>query len=106
MFSEIFEKKKQKKYREEFRKYFSWKWRMTNLWSDEFGPSKVLEKEPDELDWTVLIHHGPKQIVLRNMFLLCLFISLATLKVFDNIKCFLKFGGLFFAFLLFSHFTT
>ena len=70
-------KTKQKKIRKEFWKYCSWKWRMTNLWSDVFGLNKALQKEPDKLDWTTLIHHGPKQIVLQNIFFQWLFISLA-----------------------------
>ena len=48
-----------------------------NLWSDEFGLNKALQKEPDELDWATLMHHGPKQIILWNIFLQWLFISLA-----------------------------
>ena len=75
--SEIFEKKNKKKIREEFRKYCSWKLRIMNLWSDEFGLNKALQKEPDELDWATLMHHGPKQIILWNIFLQWLFISLA-----------------------------
>ena len=72
--SEIFWKKKN---REEFRKYCSSKWQMANLGSDKFGLSKVLRKEPDKLNWTTLIHHGPKQIILRNIFSQWLFILLA-----------------------------
>ena len=72
----FWEKKKQKKFREEFQKYCSWKWQMTNLWKDKFGPNKALQKEPDKLDWTKSMHHRPKPI-LRNIFFKWLFISSA-----------------------------
>ena len=63
--SKIFVKKK---IREEFRKHDSWKWRMGNFWSEEFDLNKTSQKEPDKLDWTKSIHHGPKQINVWNIF--------------------------------------
>ena len=59
-----------------WQKYCSWKWRMANLWKAEFGLKKSLQKERDKLDWTTLMHRGPKQIILGSIFFQWLFISL------------------------------
>ena len=74
-----FLRKKRKKFRDEFPKYCSWNQRMTNLWREEFGLNKDFRMEPDKLDWTTLMHHGPKQTILRNIFFQWLFISIISL---------------------------
>lgn len=68
---------------------------MGNLWSDEFGPDKTSQKEPDKLELNHVDAPWSQKIILWNTFFQCLFMSLATLKVFKVFKSFPKFGAYF-----------